>query len=231
MVVRQVIESFTVPLDYRREFRLELPPNYVEGESELVKARWDENFHESVNRLCTARRRNFGGMTLTLRLSVFKTAMDRVCNEFSGRTNQLKVHFEETSVPSLTNRSHKVTYRLRISKLSEIPEAVLQARQYCSAEIPEREPLAVAHLVQQGVENENSTTVSGAIIVDAVESPPSHIEAPTAIVTVLDEETSEEDSESPQRSVLERMEQLESIRAFLSPEEFDDIRKKIIDSI
>jgi hypothetical protein len=92
---------------------------------------------------------------------VFRSAMERICTEFNRRTENLKVEFQQRDKNDDSNcddnsnnnnnnnddNNRKTTYNLHVMRLSEIDASVRNARQYCMAEIPDREQEAHAELV------------------------------------------------------------------------------------
>ena len=256
--VRQVVEEFRIPLDYKKEFRLSLPPRFLQDESDRVVELWNGTFHKTVNSLCQSRRSS-AILTATKRI-VFASGMENVCKDFSRRTLNLKVEFEQVLIGTPRN-PQKALYHLRIVKLTPIAEEVRQAGRSIVAEIPEREVEARAEIIgtvelpnhhrPSEVPHVLSIDTPGAAV--ARSAPRAHVIAPSApvefqgesafsnppvasAVTVSPDDSDSDDSNDNENSkrapsLRERMQELETIKEFLSQEEYATARRKIIESI
>lgn len=79
----------------------------------------------------------------THRRAVFNSQMDKLCKEFSRRTENLKVIFAATRRPY---QPDKENYQLKFLQLTDIPESCRNARS-CPAEIPPTEVQAFGEYV------------------------------------------------------------------------------------
>lgn len=102
-----------------------IPEKYWRDEPRKVRAYWDIQFPKKVLSFC----RNVSGAHAALRLAVFKSGVDGLCQEFSRRTKNIKVHLAEKN-----HKGFKTKYCIQVVKLSPVSEGVRNAKQ-CDAEL------------------------------------------------------------------------------------------------
>jgi hypothetical protein len=193
--------------------------------------------------------------------AVFQSGMENVCTNFSRKTEVVKVEFQQraAAVPKNSHRVNrptnvkvKMTYRLLVAKLSAIPESLRHVRQFYVAEIPGRIPEAVAELVvgaqspaptaipSVAVKYIDSRTYVAPPLVVALRYQEPYVSPPVAFTAVVDELVDELDDEEEANtatsiylpsSALERMQELDSIKGFLSEVEYERKPEAIINSI
>ena len=278
--VREVIETFQVPLDPTKDFRLELPTRFLHDEPhrERVIQVWNKDVVATINSLCRARKSGF--INRSLKRSVFQSGMENVCKDFSRKTDNIIVQFQQSEETDQHHHHRKtVTYSLVLTRLSAVTQHVRSARA-CVAEIPVNpltQPAVQAELVTTTAFGEQGTTSSSTAVPTTTDGDAPTMRQPEAIpfahseiisthvpiieymddddnqpyvnppvasqVTALvqdqDEEMSTIDEHHPRivsdrdsrRSPLERMQELESIKGFLTEAEYTAKRQAILESI
>lgn len=267
-LVRGIEDTLTVQFDPRKEFNCNIPREFLEYETDTVRiARIWNDFLLSMNRLCKSRRAMF--QNKHLKKSIFNSAMEQLCKEFSRRTESVKASF------AYHKSGTQKTYLLTFKKLTEIPESCRNVR-FCVAEIPPLEMQAyaqfvsmtdvntrydpevrVAALVEMG--NGNSSRGLQGAQATAVEDSASIVSSIRSVNTVSSQQLPQNQQRQQdsnydyevnppiaiavpqatvqlpvapdQRSALERMQELESIKSFLSETEFATKRQAILNSI
>jgi len=252
MAVREVRDQLVVNLDPRKEFSLSLPRRFFKDEPdrEKILELWGA-FSVSVNKLCRTRTSILSNHYS--KKAVFNSGMENLCADFSRRTENFKIQFEE-----LQNGK---SYRILLLILSPIPEQVRNAGRQILAEIPERETEATepaeflaygegdqqisvpaeivweppttftsylrtnyrqqqAVLAQARVENVPYVTAASG----GMENPPMAHEVATIASTT-------ETAAAGRRSALERMQELETIKGYLTEAEYSEKRRAILDSV
>lgn len=250
MAVREVKDQLVVNLDPHKEFSLSLPRRFFASEPDRDKVLelWGK-FRSTVNKLCRTRTSILSNRYS--RKAVFNSAMENLCADFSRRTENIKIQFEE-----LPDRK---TYRLLLLKLSQIPAEVRNAGRQILAEIPEQEVEATepAEFLAYGggdqqisvpaeVLYEPSTTFTSylrtnyqqreAVLAQArVENVPAaatdRVEGNPPMAHEVVPFASTTDALAGRRSALERMQELESIKGYLSAAEYTEKRQAILDSV
>eukprot|EP00977_Amphora_coffeiformis_P019911 scaffold7615_cov158-Amphora_coffeaeformis.AAC.1 len=220
--VREVIETLHVPLDPSKDFRLDIPTRFLHEESDRDRIFdiWRKDVIPTINNLCRARKSGFINRTLK-------------------REESNQYHHNRKTI----------TYSLIFTKLSHATTGLRETR-YCVAEIPENPNHA------QAVEAEFVATADEAVPSSTLCSIPSayseivstlvpieyrydpYINPPVAaeVRAIADED---DDTQEPmvvsdrdiQRSALERMQELESIKVYLTESEYMAKRQSIMDSI
>ena len=268
-----MIETYHVPLNPCKEFRLPLPTRFLPDEShrDRVVEVWNQDVIPKINHLCRARKSGF--INRSLKRSVFQSAMDNVCKDFSRRTDNINVEFrQETERDQYHPNRKSIKYSLVFTKLSAVTNNLRSAR-YCVAEIPQNPntmPAVEAEFVTTTEEDggggdraaQGDTSGPSAIPSERQAIPFAHSEivattvpiqyqvettyvnppvASEVTATVEEEDELLEDLRSirnltnsdrdSQRSAFDRMQELESIKAFLTEEEYSTKRQAILDSI
>ena len=267
MALRGIEDTFTIQFDPRKEFNCDIPRGFLEYETDTARIEriW-KDFLSSMNRLCKSRQAFF--QNKHFKKSIFASAMDQLCKDFSRRTEAVKVSFEYHKAGT------RKTYLLNFRKLTEIPESCRNI-QFCVAEIPPLEMQAYAQFVSMTdgniagrydpevrvaavLDNGNNREIPGAqatvvedtasIVSTSIRStntvssqPPQYqqsqqdtnydYEFNPPIAMAVPEATVEVPIAPDQRSALERMQELESIKSFLSETEFATKRQCILNSI
>ena len=139
MALREVVDEFVFDLLPRKGFNwAQIPPRFVsyEPDPDRLCSSW-ENFRTAVTHSCKCRRP-----------AVFVSAVERHCQEFSLRMENVKVSFAVVSWPQTKKRNKKGPgYSVTLCCLSDIPQECRNV-QFCVAEIPPPpEPEVVAELV------------------------------------------------------------------------------------
>lgn len=147
--VREVKEILFFELDptnkkrARKPFSATLPGRFLEyeGNPARILSLWNDSFVAAVNALCRARQNRF--LDEHMGTVVFRSGMETTCQDFSRRTDSVKVELVERQVkPKSTRRLRRgspkttIEYRLRLTKLSDIPQVLRRPQQFCLAEIP-----------------------------------------------------------------------------------------------
>ena len=252
--VREVVETFYVPLDTTKDFRLDIPTRFLNEEShrDRIFDIWRNDVIPAINRLCRARESGF--INRALKRSVFQSGMENVCKGFSRETDNINVESRQTEESNQYRPNRKtLSYSLIFTKLSPVATGLRETR-YCVAEIPENpnnvetvEADFVATTDTVGTQASGSTSwcsVPSAYSEIVATSVPigyqydSYIDPPVAayVRAMVDED---DDTQEPvlisdreiQRSALERMQELESIRMYLTESEYTAKRQSILDSI
>lgn len=277
--MREVVRMCDIPLDPKVEFCVALPRRFVDEEpdGDRILETW-ELFGKVANNLYRTRRSFFTNKHL--RRIGFHMGMEKICSDFSRRTENIKIEFHHRKS---AKPPRKTRYWLRIVKLSDIVQDVRNARQYCMAEIPIREHEAQAHLVgdapssssasqQQVLEEQGNTNNANlpptVVPVEIIEDSRDHAGVrgrPHDTTMLLDDEPQDYYANAPiasevvaihaddnghdnesisfsstnqqrqagreTKTALQRMQELESIRMFLTAEEYSTKRLAILDSI
>ena len=256
--VREVIETWHVPLDPTKNFHLALPERFLQDESrrDRLEDIWNNDVVPAINRFCRVRKS--GLINRTLKRSVFASNMDNVCHDFSRRPENFTVQFQCTEESRQNHPNRKViTYSLIFTRLTPVVNNLRQAR-YCVAEIPDNphmQPTAEAERVEPTEDSSTLPTAHSEIVATSVPiergcepywNPPVACEV-TAIVE--DEDVQQHPLPNngihdnrdvamitgsdcdTRKSALERMEELESIKSYLTQEEYTNKRQAILNSI
>lgn len=266
MALRGIEDTFSIRFDPRKEFSCSIPQGFLEYETDTkrIERIWID-FLSSMSQVCKSRQALF--QNKHFKKNIFLSAMEKLCKDFSMRTESVKVSFEYRKL------GKEKIYLLKFTKLTEIPEFCRNI-QFCVAEIPPTEMQAYAQFVSMAdvdtrdrynpevrveavldVSNGNSsevnnaqttsvedwgTTASSIRSMSTITSQPlqnqqrqeaNHeydINPPIAIAVA--EETMEV-SVPTERSAFERMQELESIKCYLTEIEFSTKRQAILDSI
>jgi hypothetical protein len=257
--VRQVIDTYFIPVDPKQDFCATLPSHFLADEPQHARIAdiWETTVRTTINLLCRARKSRM--IHPSTKRAVFQSGMERVCTDFSRKTEVVKVEFQQraAAVPKnshrvnrRTNAQVKTTYRLLVTKLSAIPESLRHVRQNYVAEIPERIPEVVAELVV-GAQSPAHAAAIPSVAVEYIDSrtyvaPPlavalryqePYVSPPVASAAVVDDELDDEEEATTATSLrlpssaLERMRELDSITGFLSEVEYERKREAIINSI
>ena len=290
--VREVQETSYLELDLNRPFRASLPTGFLDEEPrrERIQEIWETNVRPVVNEIRNAARNRFL-MNRHIQKAVFESKMETVCQDFSRRTENVKVSFVKTSTSSCSCRQGRSSgrkqpteiFHLKIVKLSPITDEQRNAR-HCLAEIPNQqyvpdvqaevvgtadasivmEPSEIAISAPFDMTTPRSSSVvptaptrSEVLIASAevwsgqaTSLEESYVNPPVATeVTAIVEEYTESDTEMlsgrssnssscctgreppSQRSALERMQELEIIKPFLTEAEYVAKRQEILGSI
>lgn len=272
--LREVIETFQVPLDPTKDFRLALPHRILQDEPhrERVVEIWNKDVVPTINNLCRARKSGF--INRSLKRSIFQTGMENVCKDFSRKTDNISVQCQASQETDQYHHSRKIlTYCLIFTRLSAVTQRVRNAR-FCVAEIPTN-PHSVPAVQAEFVTTSTTTTANeqqqqlsslGTLsMVDhaaelsmipcahseiisthvpiVVDSEQAYVNPPVAsqVIALVEQEDEEYESMRMQfhnindrdsrRTPLERMQELESIKTFLTQTEYSAKRQAILDSI
>jgi len=179
-----------------------------------------------------------------MRRTAFRLGMEKICSDFSRRNENIKVELHHRKPKNtLPFQKRNTTYILRLMKFSDIPNYIRDAR-FFNAEIPDcvreaqarevREhdedmdlnPAVVAEVVPAEIITEREFTREGRHV-QFVE-PENYSDAPLASEVAL---VDEDETPRQQRTVLERMQELETIRSYLSEGEYLSKRNEILESI
>ena len=251
MALRVVVDEFVIGLNPRDDFTATIPAPFLEREPdrELIVELW-ENFRSAVNAACRIRR--FVLANRHARRAAFTSGMENLCADFSRRTENVKVNFE-----ARPRRDQQ--YSLRVVKLSDIPESCRNVQQSFVAEIPPREIEVQAQFISYADEEyqqeqprvlqstEEDASVVRTVPVEVFYEPPSssttrpipaaaaqqqqqnsdYVNPPVAFVATAVPQTAAQ----LHQSALVRMQELESIKGFLSELEYTTKRRAILDSI
>jgi len=161
MAVRVVVDRYVIRLDLNQKtFQQPIPLHFIDREPdrERLVDLW-QNFADGLNKIFRNRRRaalSNGHM----RKTVFESAMENICKDFSRRTVNIKVGFAKLS----TEAKKKKQYVLNLTKLSDIPDNCRHVHESFVAEIPPREQEADAELVGSSGQAVVLPTHGGAII-------------------------------------------------------------------
>ena len=254
--IRQVLDEHVIRLDPKRQrdFTADVPIRFIEHEHDIAKILelWDKSFRPSMNKLWHTRRSALANRYQ--RKAVFKSATENLCNDFSRRTENIKVLFDVIRDGE--------AYRLKLVKLSTVPDSIRNARSIL-AEIPD---LGLDHEVdaelvrQEGLQQQASSAGNDPAMEAEVlysyregnnESPSSATFAATDTYVASSQQQPYNDNDniplaqevsisaaSPVAaeatrapSALERMQELESIKHFLTDLEYSSKRQAILDSI
>ena len=145
MALRHIENRLTIRIDPRKEFRATIPEGFLEYEpdTERIEHLW-ENFRSCVNRQLKSR---LGFLQNKYhRKVIFSIGMDKLCKDFSRRTESVKVSFE------LQKHGKEKVYLLTLTKLNAFPESCRNVR-FCVAEIPPHEMQAYAEFVSFNDDN------------------------------------------------------------------------------
>lgn len=268
-----MVETFHVPLDPTREFRQPLPPRWVRDESDAGRVTdiWTRDVLPKINALC---RKKTGFIHRSLQRSVFQSAMDNACKDFSRRTDNIHVAFTQQSTETEQYHPHhrkSCSYGLILTKLSPVT-GNLRHERYCVAEIPQNPltaPAVEAELVVRTTTAQDGSSCTGAgnddnadgdetlpmayseIIATSIPIAYHHDDEddddagnrPPFATALVEENDDDDDDDVPmsvtpthsgrdgQRSASERMHELESIRRFLTDDEYAAKRQAILESI
>jgi len=219
--VRLVVDCFTVPLDPRRGCHVPLPLKYLEKESNKQRLLdvWNDDVLKAINDICLSRRSR--NLKKNIRKVIFRLGMEKICSAFNLRTTMFKVEFH---VHKSMDNPNKENYSLLFTLLSDIPDHIRTAGHPCIAEIPPVPPPTPVCLAEFVESTEllvsTSTDVLNAAVVQVLpETPPSPRSAAPRTPS------------STQPTALQRMQELQSIREYLTQEEYQSKRKQILDSI
>lgn len=187
--------------------------------------------------------------------------MEKICLDFSRRTENIKIAFHHRKVPTRQDPKPKTTYSIRIVKLSDVTEEARNARMFQLAVVPYIEPEqleAQAQLigdVDAEAQNTQEQSTLPSVVVpveiigeechypersqDTIHSiePANYESAPLAseVVVITDGESEDRSRSSserrPARTPLERMQELDSICRYLTDEEYANKRQEILDGI
>lgn len=250
--VREVVETFHVPLDPTKDFRLALPRRFLQDEphQQRVIEVWNKDVVPTINNLCRARKSGF--INRSLKRSVFQTGMENVCKDFSRKTENISVQFKQSEESDQYHHNRKIiTYSLIFTRLTAVSQDIRNAR-YCVAEIPVnplRLPAVQAEYVATAEQQEmapSSTAIPSAHseiisthvpIIEYTEeddeqlyvNPP--VAAQVTAIVEQDEEMHHISDRESRRSPLERMQELESIKTYLTQAEYTAKRQAILDGI
>jgi hypothetical protein len=264
--VRQVVRLHDIPLDPKEGLRMAIPRQFLDQEPDpqRILEMW-EKFVKVTNDLCRTRRSRLSNKHW--KRAAFLNGMEKICLDFSRRTQNVKVEFHHRKEAKQSRP--KTKYSVKIVRLSDIHANVLNPGQSYIAEIPEREQEAQeAHAQLVGDDpysnytdpNLPPTAIPVEIIEDSLDhrrgvrqqdttvhmmlEPQSYTNAPltsevVAIDTNDDDDTSSiscppsnsSNTNRQQKTVLQRMQELDSIRSFLTVEEYTTKRQAILDSI
>lgn len=255
MAMRQTILQRSAQFDphSKKDFRLSIPEPFLQNEPnpERILRLW-KNFESNVNRICKASK-----WKSHIRETIIRTSMEKCCLDFSRCTETLKIRFETTTRRTGSHKT-KTSYQLNFVQLSGIPEACRDV-QFCAAEIPVTPQEAVAELVSTmypqssttpSVEARQRQTVppqAFATHISTVRQVSFDTDVPVETVNVSLLPTIQRSSNYHDRhlhlpvamaapvaepsSALERMQELESIKSFLTTAEFSAKRQAILDCI
>lgn len=248
--MRQTLDEIVLEIDLRkiastRDFALSLPPHYLQHEYHptRVQTLW-EDFAKSIRNTYKKYRK-----------TVFLPVMENICDDFNRRTEAIKVQF----VANEHLGAAKKTHQLKVILLSEIPDESRNLR-FCNAEIPSPEMLACdGQATTNNEQLALIGRVEADIQVEVLPLSDSTNQSSVATDNILNStcvgpipQTTNEDSaneaevinppvaiaisevvvaEAPQRSALERMRELETIKHYLTVTEYQQKRQAILDSI
>lgn len=236
MAMRHVVKRYEMELDPRKEFKELIPSELLVDESADVRQRieylWTK-FVSSVNDLCKTRRNML--VNKNIRKTVFHSAMENLCGDFSRRQENIKVKVVKNITRGSTQ--YRVSYRLVLVRLSAVPTNCRHSGQSFVAEIPQ--PVAQAELVESPADD------NPAQIVSIEPMTPNHATMPVAPIQEIESPITAVNGQQSnimdvpiavdvvevEKSALERMQELEAIKAFLSDAEYETKRQEILDSI
>jgi len=233
--VREVVNELVIPLDpkHLKDFKTDIPIPFVETEPDIAKVLdlWTNSFRPSLNKLWHLRRSAFGNHVQ--KKAVFKSGVENLCADFSRRTENIKVQIDVIGKGD--------AYNLKIVKLSIVPENIRNARSIL-AEIPDFVHEAEAHLaVQEGEAQRDNTAESDepeeaevlySFQENGYEGPSTTTFAQLSVAQeVVVAATSPVLAASSRKPALERMQELESIKQFLTVSEYASKKQAILDSI
>jgi len=235
--VREVVNELVIPLDpkHLKDFKTDIPIPFVETEPDIAKVLdlWTNSFRPSLNKLWHLRRSAFGNHVQ--KKAVFKSGVENLCADFSRRTENIKVQIEVIGQGD--------AYNLKIVKLSIVPESIRNARSIL-AEIPgDFLHEAEAHLLAQEGEAQRDNTAESDEPEEAevlysfqdngYEGPSTTTFAQLSVAqeVVVPATTSPVLAVGSRKPALERMQELESIKQFLTVSEYASKKQAILDSI
>ena len=278
--VRHVLNVSYIILDPEKTFNATLPPTFLVDEPRAARLTeiWNRDVRETVNDIFRFRRS--ARMNRNLRKTIFEGRLHGVCDDFSRRTENVKVYFQKAVRVNAVLRKKETELRFRVTQLTPLDPSQRNVA-FCLAEIPQPMPEVQAELV--GTTDDEGTAIADnaaaavtarteivsesafrvasgyndngddgedyivnpplasevtAIVEDEVETDDNDPGEEPTIASATATSLSSEDytsqsiiTPSSERSALGRMQELESIRAFLSDEEYRLKRKDILDSI
>ena len=208
--IRRVTESSTIPLNPHHVcrhrllggsnggFREPLPLTMLQNQpdQDRIEDLWTDKVCPTITTLCYARTSSF--INKHIRRTAFHSGMENVCKDFNRSTLNLKIEFQiikpnnpqKSRISRSNNKDEKAKYALIVSKLSDIEESIFNPiGQYCTAEIPYREPdpVEAEHIgpISQIIDVDATTTAAGEVQANTVGASSSD-EVP--IVTIIAEE-------------------------------------------